>query len=180
MATPDSVTTTNISGVYLMDKKLSDSSIPVLKMQKIPWIVQQAVNYSTITVKLKQYTDDAGVVHVDQEQVSSVATQHEPRELNGVRGEREVQFWGKVKGYNKYTKLAEVDDEFLKEGWLDADGDFIESYTESATDTWTAKQVWGFAEIQGERRHCRRVVAKRPGSEDIKIRLVYAYQGEHA
>lgn len=100
MATPvpDSVTPRNITGTYSMNKKQSDPSIPVLKMQGIPWIVQQAVNYSSITVKLKQYTDDAGVVHVDQTQLSTGTTQEEPRVLSGEWGEREVKFWGKVKG----------------------------------------------------------------------------------
>jgi hypothetical protein len=98
MAAPTSVTIKSLTGTFVMDKTLSDSSIPVLKMQKIPWIVQQAVYYSTITVKLKQYTDDAGVVHIDQEQLSTGTVQHEPRLVTGEFGERDVQFWGKVKG----------------------------------------------------------------------------------
>jgi hypothetical protein len=103
MAAPTTVNIKNLTGTFVMDKTLSDSSIPVLKMQKIPWIVQQAVYYSTITVKLKQTTDEAGVVHIDQEQLSTGTVQHEPRLVTGEWAERDVQFWGKVKGKTSYV-----------------------------------------------------------------------------
>jgi hypothetical protein len=108
MAAPTSVTIKSLTGTFVMDKTLSDSSIPVLKMQKIPWIVQQAVYYSTITVKLKQFTDDAGVVHIDQEQLSTGTVQHEPRLVTGEFAERDVQFWGKVKGKTSYVSRVHL------------------------------------------------------------------------
>ncbi|KAF1824487.1 uncharacterized protein K489DRAFT_378906 [Dissoconium aciculare CBS 342.82] len=183
MAAPTTVNIKNLTGTFVMDKTLSDSSIPVLKMQKIPWIVQQAVYYSTITVKLKQTTDEAGVVHIDQEQLSTGTVQHEPRLVTGEWAERDVQFWGKVKGKTSYKKISELTDDFLKEGWAaehTAEGDdavILESYTESLADTWTATQIWGFAEVQGERRHVRRILAEKEGKTE-RIRLVYNYQGE--
>jgi hypothetical protein len=95
---PAEITVKNITGSYAMNKKISDSTTPTLKLQKIPWLVQQAANYSSVTVNLKQYKDDDGVEHIDQEQVSSVNTQHEPRILDNVLHERDIQYWGKVKG----------------------------------------------------------------------------------
>lgn len=95
---PAEINVKNITGSYAMNKKISDSTTSTLKLQKIPWLVQQAANYSNVTVNLKQYKDDAGVEHIDQEQVSSVNTQHEPRILDNVMHERDIQYWGKVKG----------------------------------------------------------------------------------
>ena len=101
MAAPASVTIKNLNGTFIMNKKASDPTTPMLKMQKIPWIVQQAANYSTVTVKLKQYTDADGKDHLDQEQLSTGVTQTEERLVDGEWGEREVLFWGKVKGWTK-------------------------------------------------------------------------------
>ena len=41
---------------------------------------------------------------------------------------------------------------------------------------WTAEQVWGFEEINGERRYTRRLIVWKDGKEE-KCRLVYNYRG---
>ncbi|EGP88092.1 unnamed protein product [Zymoseptoria tritici ST99CH_1A5] len=167
---PAEINIKNVTGSYAMNKKLSDSTGPMLKMQKIPWLVQQAANYSSVSVNLKQYTDDQGVVHVDQEQVSSVNTQHEPRILDNQMHERDIQYWGKVKGRSQFAKVADLQDAYLKEGW---EGDeILESFAESLENGWTADQVWGFAEVEGVRRHVRRILSKK-GKDELRIRLVY-------
>jgi len=44
------------------------------------------------------------VVQVDQEQISTGnMKQYEPRILDGEVREREIQYWGKVRGWNKYV-----------------------------------------------------------------------------
>ena len=102
MAAPDSVNVHNMNASYDMNKKISDSTGNMLKMQGLPWLVRQAANYSAVEVVLKQYKEADGV-HLDQEQISTGnVKQLEPRILNGEEGERDIQFWGKVKGKNKY------------------------------------------------------------------------------
>ena len=96
---PASVTTANLSGSYTLNAKLSDSSQAVLKLQNVGWVVRQAAAYSTVTITLKQYTDDKGVVHLDQDQTSTGGIRNEEeRVLNGEWGESENKIWGKVKG----------------------------------------------------------------------------------
>ena len=77
--------------------------------------------------------------------------------------------------YYRWVKLADVKDDYLKQGWESPDGDFIESYVESVTDTWTALQIYGIAEVDGVRRHVRRVVTKK-GSKVERIRLIYDWK----
>lgn len=102
MAVPAHVTTKDMSGTYVLSKTLSDSSQAVLKMQNIGFLVRQAAQYSTVTVTLKQYTDDQGVVHLDQDQVSTGGIRNiEERSLNGEWGERVNKIWGKVKGMTR-------------------------------------------------------------------------------
>jgi len=104
MAVPQSVTTKDMSGTYTLNKTQSDSSQAVLKMQGIGWVVRQAVQYSTITQIMKQYTDEKGVVHLDQESISTGGIKNtEDREIMGpgVWGEKDNKLWGKVKGMTR-------------------------------------------------------------------------------
>lgn len=110
MAAPPSVTIHSLSGAYDLNKTLSDSTGAMLKMQNIGFLVRQAANYSAITVHLSQYPypEDASgtVVQVDQEQISTGnMKQYEPRILDGEVREREIQYWGKVRGWNKYVSF---------------------------------------------------------------------------
>lgn len=102
MAAPTSVNIKDMTGTYTLNSKQSDSSQATLKMQGVGWLVRQAVQYSTITLHMKQYTDDKGTVHLDQESISTGnVSSVENRELNGEWGERENKIWGKVKGTTK-------------------------------------------------------------------------------
>ena len=101
MAAPAEVNVKNIAGSYDLNKNISDSTGAMLKMQNIGFIVRQAANYSAIQVNLRQY-DDAEGLHVDQEQISTGnVKQLEPRILDGKTRERDIQYWGKVSGWNK-------------------------------------------------------------------------------
>jgi hypothetical protein len=78
---------------------------------------------------------------------------------------------------SRIIKLADLDaDEFLKSGWTQdcIDGVVIEMLVESISDTWTAQQVWGMCDINGERRQVRKVLTKK-GSKEHKISIVYDY-----
>ncbi len=74
-------------------------------------------------------------------------------------------------------KLGDVDDDkFLKEGYDDLEGEHVQSYVENKERGWTADQVWGFEEVNKERRYVRHVVVRK--GDDWKLaRLVYDYQG---
>lgn len=76
----------------------------------------------------------------------------------------------------RFRKVSELDDDYLKEGWNQEtlDGEVIEAVNESCTDTWTAVQIYGFGDIDGQRKHIRRTVAKK-GKQVEKITLVYDY-----
>lgn len=73
-------------------------------------------------------------------------------------------------------KFSDLQDAYLKEGW-EADiqsgkCDLIRGHQASQTDTWTAEQVIGFADIDGQRRQVRRVLSKK-GDQVQRIRMVY-------
>ena len=102
MAVPTTLTLKDLSGSYTLNKTLSDSLQPMLRMQNIGFIIRQAVQYSSITVTLKQYTDAEGKVHLDQEQVSTGGIRNtEDRVLDGEWSEKENRIWGLVKSRSR-------------------------------------------------------------------------------
>ena len=179
MAVPDHITVHNLSGKYTLNRTLSDNSQAVLKMQNIGFLIRQAVQYSTVTVTLKQYTDAAGQEHLDQEQVSTGGIRNfEDRIMDWKWTEKHNWIWGKVNGKSRYVKLDQIEDAYLREGWSRecVDGEVVEGYVESLTDGWVARQVWGFAVVDGERRHVRRILAQKPKQADQRIRMVYDWK----
>lgn len=179
MAVPPEITISNLTGIYTLNRHLSDNSQGVLKMQGVNYFVRQAAAYSTVDVTLKQYTCDEGLKHLDQEQLSTGGIRNfEDRVMDWEQGEKDNWIWGKVNGQSRYTTLDQIEDEYLRDGWGQdcIDGEVVEGYVESVTGTWRARQVWGFAEVDGERKHVRRILAQKPGQKDLRIRMVYDWK----
>lgn len=66
----------------------------------------------------------------------------ENRTLDWEYREHTDKIFGKVKGKSRWVKLGDVDDdEFLKTGWDDLEGEHVQSYVESDGGGWTADQV---------------------------------------
>jgi len=88
-----------------------------------------------------------------------------------------------MKGQTRWLTLDEVDDDFLKDGWLEGEEEnggpngerHVQGYV-VAEKGWTGNQIWGFAIIDGERYYTRRVVIAK-GEEVLKARLVYNWSG---
>ncbi|KAH8099432.1 hypothetical protein BXZ70DRAFT_300636 [Cristinia sonorae] len=185
MAVPASLTTLDISGQYFMNKTLSDDADEILRLQGVSWWTRQAIKMSTLYLTIKHYKDDAGVEHIDIDQVltGGVGASKEERTLDWAERETNNTTFGWVLGRSRRIKLDELDDEFLKTGWLAdvAEHGAIQAVAQSDTaksgTTWYSEQTFGFEEIDGERRHTRHAHFVGPGGEHIRARFVYDYQG---
>lgn len=180
---PDSVTVHNMTGIYTLNRKLSDSSTPALKQQNVGFLLRQGIERSNVEMTLTAYKSADGTKeHVDQVQVSTGNMKNEEkRSMEWEWLETENWIWGKVRGKNRFIACKDVEDEFLRTGWEEAcsgENDVIEGYVESVTDTWTARQVWGFAVVDGVRRHVRRILAQKPGQKDVRFQMVYDWKEE--
>ncbi|OSS49498.1 hypothetical protein B5807_06039 [Epicoccum nigrum] len=198
MAAPESANIKNLRGKWTMNKTLSDPFDPVLALQGIGWLTRKAIGAATVTLHVKHYTlEDGTTVKIDIDQVLSGGLKGsvEERTLDWQwRGHTDFLF-GTVKGHNRYTTLAAVQEEakgkgvteedakFLAEGWLKEteEGEVMESFVENEANKWTAWQIWGFAEIGGKRMYVRRIVVRKTDKGEFKrVRLVYDYTGELA
>lgn len=108
-------------------------------------MVRKIIYLSTISLKISQYEKDS-ITHVDIKQTAGVITTAEDRTLDWQVKEHKDDVFGTVDGQSRWVRLADVDDdEFLKTGWDDLQGNHIQSYVESRDNGWTANQVCSFS-----------------------------------
>lgn len=154
------------------------ADFPYSVQQGIGWVIRKAIGLATLTLTVKQYVDDKGDTHIDIDQTATggIKGTSEHRTLNWGELEHTDHIFGTVKGRSRYVPLSEVTDDFLKKGWLpemsEGDAKMIQSYVESVGGGWTADQIWGFEEVNGERRYTRHALVKK-GDQFQTARLVY-------
>ncbi|THH18405.1 hypothetical protein EW146_g2555 [Bondarzewia mesenterica] len=183
MAAPATLTTLDLSGKYTMNKTLSGSTDEILRLQGVGWFTRKAIGLATLTLVVTHYKDDDGVEHIDIDQTltGGVKGTTELRVLDWQPREHEDHIFGYVVGKSKRVKVDDIEDEFMKANWLPdtVDHGAVNSYVESDTPksgtSWIAEQVWGFEEINKERRYVRHVNFTGPESQNIQVVLVYDY-----
>ena len=164
------------------NKSLSDSADPALALQGVGWLTRKAIGLATVTLHVKEYVDESGKTHVDIQQMATggVKGTAENRTLDDTFREHSDWLFGSVKGRTGWVaSKAEITDEFLRKGWEEAQTEFVVGYVESLDRGWTATQVWGFQEVNGERRYARNIVVAK-GDEKVEMRLVYDFYSEEA
>ncbi|KAL8704770.1 MAG: hypothetical protein Q9201_002080 [Fulgogasparrea decipioides] len=143
MAAPPEKTLKNLSGKWVMNKTLSDDTDRILQMQGVSWFMRRIIAFATVTLTVSEYEKD-GYTHIDIEQVASPGgvRSTENRTLDWEYREHTDKVFGDVRGKSRWVKLSNVDDDdFLKKGYDDMEGEHVQSYVESKGGGWTADQV---------------------------------------
>jgi hypothetical protein len=145
----------------------------------------------TVSLIIRQHVDEDGVEIISITQPGAVGLKgtEEVRHLTGEWRDHEDHIFGAVKGTTKWLKPSDLkdadeDEAFLKTGWDEATlkGELVDSYVESVNNGWTARQVWGFAVVDGPdgkgvRKYVRAVVVTK-GDKTQRQRLVYDFKEE--
>lgn len=164
-------------------------------------MTRKAIGLASVTQHLKQSPttgeDGKPTTHINIEQTATggLKGSSENRTLDWhFRGHTDWLF-GTLQGKTRYSTMkalvdeskgqghVEEDAKFLAEGWLKEteEGDIVESFVDNDGAKWTGWQIWGFAEINGERRFTRRFAIRRKDkNEVVRIRLTYDWAGELA
>ncbi|KAK0383171.1 hypothetical protein NLU13_9084 [Sarocladium strictum] len=186
MAAPPEKTIKNLSGKWNLNKSLSDSIDPVLTVQGISWLLRTAIGAASISLDINQYeappsppnTSTELFTHIDIEQTAAgLKSTNEKRTVDAEWREHSDWLFGNVKGKSFWVGLDDVEDDFLKQGWLKEGDDekfLFKSYVESLDNGWVASQIWGFQEVQGERRHVRKILVTKD-SKRAAVTFVYDY-----
>jgi hypothetical protein len=65
MAAPAHITLGDLSGDWVMNRQLSDSTEPMLSLQGIPKAMRTILNMATMTLHISQYTGEDNNTHID-------------------------------------------------------------------------------------------------------------------
>ncbi|KAJ3714022.1 hypothetical protein DFJ43DRAFT_886560 [Lentinula guzmanii] len=183
MAVPANITALNLNGKFQMNKSLSDSPDDMLSAQGVGWIKRKAMGAATITVTLTHSKDASGMENLSLVQVVSGGDPAEPEEkvFDWVERKKEIKLFGPCVTKSKRVSLDEVQEPFLKEGWS-ADtlehGCILVHLANEGKNGWKTEQTWGIGEVNGERRHVRRICLTGSKGEKLHNRIVYDYLGE--
>lgn len=172
----------------LQNKSLSDDTDAVLTLQGVGWWQRKAIGLATVYLSVKQYTDDNSISHIDIDQTATggIKGTTENRTLDWEVRNHEDHIFGNIAGRSRWSTFQGIDDEFMKEGWLEFEeekggpnGEFhVENYALNEERGWDTRQIWGFAIVDGARYYVRRIVVTK-GDQVLKVRLVYNFTGRH-
>jgi len=179
MAAPPNLTTLDI----IQNKTLSDDTDEIFRLQGVGWLKRRAISMATVTLYVKHYKDESGVeyIEIDQRLTGGIPGTIEKRILDWTDREHSDSLYGAVVGKSRRVQLDEIENEFLKKGWLQdteqhgAINAYAQSDTPKSGTSWTADQIWGFELVGGERRYARHVDFIGPEREHIQVRLVYDF-----
>ncbi|KAM3443528.1 hypothetical protein MY4824_000414 [Beauveria thailandica] len=188
MAAPPEKTTKNLTGKWNVNYTYSDSSEPGLIIQGISYLVRKGILAATLSLETNQYEaapsppneDEPPCWHIDIVQSASGMGTEERRCLDNTFRQHSDWLFGNVRGRSRWVGVEDIEDAYLKAGWLVEGGEsgskeLIESHAESEDYGWTADQIWGFQEVDGQRRHCRNIVITK-GEQRAEFRFVYDYK----
>ncbi|VDC01899.1 unnamed protein product [Peniophora sp. CBMAI 1063] len=179
MAAPADMTTKNYTGVWQMNKKLGVDYDEILSAQGVGFMKRKAMGAATLTITLKNFVAN-GVEHLEVTQkATGLNGNTETRALDWSEKANDGLF-GPVKAQARRVRLDELEQPFLKTGWTaDAvEHGVIQTRTTSTGDKhWVIDQIWGFEDMQGERRYVRKIYLINDDGKKLEKRLVYDYMG---
>jgi len=114
----------------------------------VSWLTRRALALATITLYVRHYKDDSNVEHIDINQtVTGIPGTTENRTLDWTFRENNEYLFGPTLGKSRRVRLDEIDNEFLRNGWLPdtvehgAVNAYAKSDTPKSNTTWIADQV---------------------------------------
>jgi hypothetical protein len=136
----------------------------------------------SVQLDIKSYQDADGLWHIDVEQpgAAGIKGTTELRTIDGKPADHEDHIFGHVVGTTVWNTVSSFKDDggdetYLKADWLD---DEILDNKVEATNGWTARQIWGFQNVNDggveKRFYARNIIVKKK-DKSVKARLIYDY-----
>lgn len=146
--------------------------------QGVNWATRKILRMMPVTIEIKQHTDDQGIERIDIENVigGGATRTTEKRSLDWEQIESQNPTFGKLLSKSRFVELtsaAREKESYVWQGWVEElnEAGLIFTRVESVEHGWVQEQVWGFADVGGERRYTRRIVVEK-GSESGMAQLV--------
>lgn len=143
----------------------------------------QAAGMITVTEHITHTiapTQDTHTIHIEQRMTGGFKGGEEDILIPGPVRASVHNIFGAITEQASWTDLSDSDDEWLKSGWLDEEGEngqrHLKAVAKSEIVGWELEVVWGFVLVEGERRHSRRMVCRKEGVTE-RTRIIYGWVG---
>ncbi|KAL6716001.1 hypothetical protein ACLMJK_006963 [Lecanora helva] len=166
----------DLSGKWKLNKGLSIDVASILALQGTSSLIRKAIGSASVTLTISQPSDHEYKI----EQIATAAAIPGTTEqyiLDNEWRTNKDPFFGEVKGRSRWISLDEASQMLATEtDFEDSDrGKLILAEGGHADGGWQAFRVWGFKEIQGERRYVQAVQVSNSKGEELKGDMVYDY-----
>ncbi|KAF9787282.1 hypothetical protein BJ322DRAFT_713224 [Thelephora terrestris] len=184
MSAPPILTTRDLSGKYILNKRLSDSTDKIFKEQGVGWIARLRLSSAPIVTAWIRHFRERGREYLEIDEMfhkrNSTTTERyaldgRPLEFDDVCGRPAVSRGWKI-------RTTEIKDQFLRRGWVNDVLSHSAIYTKvegyirgDLKRRWIEEQTMGFQDIAGDRRFVRHVKLTTEKGEVVEVRLVYDY-----
>lgn len=179
MAAPPHKTLQNLKGEWKLNKSLSDSIEPILAAQGTNSMLRKTIASASVTLaitqsnpeeySIKQSATSAGIPGTTEQYVLD----YEWRMNHDA-------FFGQVKGRSKWVDLSEAKEimDPIPGEWEDDGGKVILAEGGKPDESWSASRIWGFEQVGGDRRYTQRVKVSGKDGEEVRVKMVYDFNGE--
>ena len=182
MAAPSNKTLTNLSGTWHLNKRLSNDITKILALQGTNALLRQAISAASVTLTISQ--PQPNEYQIKQTATSaSIPGTTEQYVLDYKWRQNHDAFFGDVRGRSRWITVEEAVREYadVKGDWEEErDGRLILAEGGKPDQSWTARRIWGFEEVGGERRYTQRAKVGNKSGEEVTVMMVYDFAGEEA
>ncbi|CAI7620300.1 unnamed protein product [Penicillium discolor] len=110
MAAPREITIESLTGHWALNKDLTSEADPILKLQKVPWLIRKAFGFATIYIQITQYqtqtseiSQPSTIINFNQTATAGLAATKEERVLDWKMSDHEDYFFGKIQAQSEFV-----------------------------------------------------------------------------
>lgn len=166
----------NLSGKWKLNKPLSTDVAAILALQGTSYLIRKGINSASVTLTISQPQKDEYKIE-QTATAASIPGTTEQYILDGEWRTNHDAFFGEVKGRSQWISVDEAKAKIDDDSWeVDGeDGRLILAEGGSTDGKWEAFRIWGFEEIEGERRYVQNVKVWNKDGDEVKGKMVYDF-----
>lgn len=179
MAAPPHKTLQSLAGRWKLNKNQSDEFGQILAIQGVNALLRKAISVASVQLKISQPSQEE--IYMEQTATAaSIPGTTEEYILDWRWRRNHDAFFGDIDGRSRWISQKDARADGADGTWLEGDSEdvLIQAVGKKPEDAWEATHLWGFEEIDGERKHTRRVKVTRQDGETINVRMIYDYDGD--
>ena len=178
MAAPPEKSLAKLTGQWKLNKSLSADVAKILALQGTSSLVCKAIASASVTLTVSQPGDNEYSIK-QTATAAAIPGTTEQYILDFEWRTNKDPFFGEVRGRSKWISLEEAIKMEIEGHWEDSDnGRLLLAEGGKGDGEWEAQRVWGFEQMEGQRRWTQTVKLWNKGGEHLNGKMVYDFVKE--